>query len=92
MENMPIFNFSSTEYTGRSASTETAATPPAPPVLRQVPFPSKEIALLLIEIYFSRLYNASLLFHKQTLLSDLDSRSIPDFIFLSIFALASMYV
>lgn len=61
-------------------------------VLRRTVLPSPEVAILLFEIYFSRLYNASLLFHKKSLLSDYAANRVPDFVALSVFALASMYV
>lgn len=55
-------------------------------------WPSPEVAVLLFEVYFSRLYNASLLFHKETFLSEYAANRIPDFVALSIFTLASMHV
>ncbi|KAF8849285.1 hypothetical protein BDZ45DRAFT_238620 [Acephala macrosclerotiorum] len=69
-----------------------ASTPPLNAVLRRTTLPSSEVAIFLIEIFFSRLYNASLLFHKATFLSDYHANKVPDFVALSIYALASIYV
>lgn len=54
--------------------------------------PSLEVATFLFEIYFLRLYNATLLFHKETFLSDYAANKVPDFVSLSIFALASIFI
>jgi Fungal specific transcription factor domain len=48
--------------------------------------------MFLIEIYFSRVYNASLLFHKPRFLYDWATNTVPDFVSLSMFALASIYL
>ncbi|KAL5315282.1 hypothetical protein ACEPPN_016149 [Leptodophora sp. 'Broadleaf-Isolate-01'] len=69
-----------------------ASTPPINAVLRRTTLPSPEVALFLIDIFFSRLYNASLLFHKATFLSDYHANKVPDFVALSIFALASIFL
>jgi hypothetical protein len=61
-------------------------------VLLQASFPSKELALALIDAYFDYLYNATLLFHKKTLISDYLAGKVPDCVALSIFALAATYV
>lgn len=53
--------------------------------------PSSEVAMFLIEIYFARLYNAHLLFHKETFVADFVANRVPDFVALGIFASASMY-
>ena len=66
--------------------------PPLQATLGRVTLPSSEVAIFLIEIYFSRVYNAHLIFHKKTFLSDYAANRVPDFVALSIFALASMYV
>jgi hypothetical protein len=60
--------------------------------LLRTSLPSYEVAIFLIEIYFSRVYNANLLFHKRSFLSDLAVNRVPGFVALSVFALASMYV
>jgi hypothetical protein len=65
-------------------------THPLQTILQRTTFPSSEVAVFLFEIYFSRLYNASLLFHKEKFLSEYTAGSVPDFVTLSIFALASM--
>jgi hypothetical protein len=66
-----------------------SSTPPSHPI-RKTLLQSREVALFLFEIYFSRLYNASLLYHKETLLLDYRDGRMPEFVSLSIFALASM--
>ena len=48
--------------------------------------------MFLIEIYFARLYNAHLLFHKETIVADFVSKRVPDFVSLAIFASATMHV
>ncbi|CZR66494.1 uncharacterized protein PAC_16395 [Phialocephala subalpina] len=68
------------------------ATPLVQGILQRTTLPSSEVAVFLFEIYFSRLYNASLLFHKKTFLSEYAAGSIPDFVALSIFALASIFL
>lgn len=52
--------------------------------------PSPQVAAFLFEIYFSRLYHASLLFHKRGFLADYAARKVSDFVAFSIFALATM--
>lgn len=54
--------------------------------------PSSEIAMFLIEVYFSRIYNATLLYHKPRFISDWISGRLPSFIALSIFASASIFL
>jgi hypothetical protein len=49
------------------------------------------MALLLIEIYFCRHWNAELMIHKPSFTSDHLDNKVPDFVSLSIFALASKY-
>jgi hypothetical protein len=49
------------------------------------------MALLLIGIYFSRHWNAELMIHKPSFTSDYLDNKVPDFVSLSIFALASKY-
>jgi hypothetical protein len=66
--------------------------PPLQASLKSAPLPTPEVARILIDIYFSHLYNASLLFHKPTFLSDYAANKVPDFIILSIFALGSLLV
>lgn len=54
--------------------------------------PPRAIGLSLLEIYFDRVYNASLLFYKPALFSDYLDDKLPSFLLRSIFALASLYV
>jgi hypothetical protein len=51
-----------------------------------------EVALFLIERYFSHHWNATLMFHKQNFTSDYLHSKIPGFLLLSIFAIASKYM
>ncbi|OQV05672.1 Fungal specific transcription factor domain-containing protein isoform 2 [Cladophialophora immunda] len=55
-------------------------------------FPSSEMAMFLIEVYFSRAYNATLLYHKERFVSHWIRRRLPSFIALSIFATASIFL
>jgi hypothetical protein len=48
--------------------------------------------MFLIEVYFSRAYNAGLLYHKQRFLSAWTEGSLPAFISLSVFAAASIFL
>jgi hypothetical protein len=68
------------------------STPPLQTALKRTNMPSAEVAMFLIEIFFARLYNAHLLYHKETLVADFAANRVPDFIALAIFASASMYV
>lgn len=82
----------STSETGRRSSAEKSPFPTLPSaVLLQVSFPSKELALELIDTYFDHVYNATLLFHRQTLISDYLAGKVPGCVALSIFALAAKY-
>ena len=58
--------------------------------LLPVTFPPEELALTLIDIYFSHQYNSTLLFHKQTLARDYLAGKVPDYVALSVFALGAM--
>jgi hypothetical protein len=68
------------------------STPPLQTALKRTNMPSSEVAMFLIDIYFARMYNAHLLFHKETFISDFTANKVPDFIALAIFASASVYV
>jgi hypothetical protein len=57
---------------------------------KPIPVPSPEVARLLIEMYFTRVYNATLLFHKETFLSEYAANKLPNFVTHAVFALASM--
>ena len=56
------------------------------------PLPPRAIGLALLEIYFSRVYNASLLFHKRIILQEYLRGKLPGFLVKAIFALATLYV
>jgi hypothetical protein len=58
---------------------------------QEAAIPPTDVALFIIEIYFSHVSNAALMFHKPTFNSDYVNNKVPDFLSLSIFALASMY-
>jgi hypothetical protein len=78
------------QHRRQSGSEDQLPNSPLQPKLRKTTFPSSEVTAFLFEIYFSRLYNASLLFHKEKFLSDYAAGSVPDFVALSMFALGSM--
>lgn len=52
--------------------------------------PSRAVGLSLLEIYFSRIYNASLLFFKPVLFQEYIEGKLPDHLLKGIFALASL--
>jgi hypothetical protein len=56
------------------------------------PLPPRAIGLALLEIYFSRVYNASFLFHKRIVFQEYLTEKLPDFLVKAIFALATLYV
>lgn len=56
------------------------------------PLPPRAIGLALLEIYFSRVYNASLLFHKRIVFQEYLRGKLPGFLVKAIFALATLYV
>jgi len=86
------FMKTSTSETGRRSCAEKSPFPTLhSAVLLQVSFPSKELALELIDTYFDHVYNATLLFHRQSLISDYLAGKVPDCVALSIFALAAKY-
>lgn len=53
-------------------------------------FPEFEIGSLLIEVYFSRMWTASLLFDYRSIVEAYRAATIPEHILLSIFAVASL--
>jgi hypothetical protein len=77
---------------GQSPHNEYQVSSPLHTALKRTNMPSSEVAMFLIEIYFARLYNAHLLFHKESFLADFAAHKVPDFVALGIFASASMYV
>ena len=81
------------EYGGQSVHEDyQVTTPPLQTALKKTNMPSSEVAMFLIEIYFARMYNAHLLFHKETFIAEFLAKKVPDFIALAIFASASVYV
>lgn len=62
------------------------------PTLQETESLSPGMALILIGIYFSRHWNAELMIHKPSFTSDYLHNKVPDFVSLSIFALASNFL
>ena len=69
------------------------------PVRRELPFdfhqpplPSRVIGLSFLEVYFTRIYNASLLFYKPFLFQNYLNGKLPDVLLKAIFALSTLYV
>ena len=58
----------------------------------QPPLPSRAIGLSLLEVYFTRIYNASLLFYKPLLFQNYLDGKLPDVLLKTIFALSTLYV
>lgn len=58
----------------------------------QLPLPPRALGLSLLEIYFSRIYNASLLFCKPVLFQQYLDGKLPRVLLKGIFALATLYV
>jgi len=77
-----------TDFQGRQTSSHVAGPDSA---LQETATLSPKMALLLIEIYFSRHWNAELMIHKASFIYDYLLNKVPDFLSLSIFALASKY-
>lgn len=54
--------------------------------------PSTEVGLLLLEIYFKRIYNSTLLFHKSLAFQLYMQHEIPDYLLRAIFAHAAIFL
>ena len=54
--------------------------------------PSTEVGLMLLEVYFKRVYNATLLFHKAILFDHYKQNDIPDYLLRAIFAHAAVFL
>jgi hypothetical protein len=54
--------------------------------------PSTEVGLLLMEVYFKRIYNATLLFHKNIAFQVYMQDGIPDYLLRAIFAHAAIFL
>jgi hypothetical protein len=54
--------------------------------------PSTEVGLLLLEVYFKRIYNATLLFHKTIAFQLYMQNGIPDYLLRAIFAHAAVFL
>lgn len=59
---------------------------------KQPPLPPTALGLSLLEIYFARIYNASLLFHKPVLFQEYLEGKIHGALLRALFALATLYV
>lgn len=77
----------------RHASVGTANEPDftlSSPRRLRIKLPEFEIGLLLIEVYFSRVWTSSLLFDYRSIVEDYRAAVVPEHILLSIFAVASL--
>lgn len=54
--------------------------------------PPTEVGLLLLEVYFKRIYNATLLFHKSIAFQLYMQNDIPDYLLRAIFAQAAIFL
>jgi hypothetical protein len=54
--------------------------------------PTTEVGLLLLEVYFKRIYNATLLFHKPIAFQLYMQNGIPDYLLRAIFAHAAVFL
>jgi hypothetical protein len=54
--------------------------------------PSTEVGLLLLEVYFKRIYNSTLLFHKHMVFQVYMQNGIPDYLLRAIFAHAAIFL
>jgi len=54
--------------------------------------PSTEVGLLLLEVYFKRVYNATILFHKIVTFEKYRSNSLPGYLLRAIFAHAATFL
>ncbi len=67
-----------------------AVAPPSSFDLQQPPLPPTALGLSLLEIYFARIYNASLLFYKPLLFQQYLEGNIHDTLLRALFALATL--
>jgi hypothetical protein len=58
----------------------------------QAELPSTEVGLLLLEVYFKRIYNATLLFHRNIAFQVYMQNGIPDYLLRAIFAHAAIFL
>lgn len=71
--------------------TSSFTTEPAP-TSDQPPLPPTALGLSLLEIYFSRVYNASLMFYKPVLFQQYLAGELHGALLKALFALATLYV
>jgi hypothetical protein len=75
----------------KHADCETTTNPtPFIPIPLRTKLPELEIGLLLIEVYFSRIWTATLLFDHRSFIKDYRASKVPEHVLLSIFALATL--
>lgn len=67
------------------------ATKPAP-ITDQAPLPPTALGLSLLELYFTRIYNASLMFHKPVLFQQYLEQKLHGVLLRALLALATLYV
>ena len=53
---------------------------------------SRTLRQFLIDVYFTHMYNAWLLFHRPTLTADVEAGLVPAHVLVSIYATATMFV
>jgi hypothetical protein len=91
----PSFKSTTTAKRQRVAARGTLAEePPAPTPNKagSAELPTTEVGLLLLEVYFKRIYNATLLFHKPIAFQLYMQNGIPDFLLRAIFAHAAVFM
>ncbi|KAG9237163.1 hypothetical protein BJ875DRAFT_481590 [Amylocarpus encephaloides] len=64
----------------------------SPPTTQMTTYPNAEVADFLIDLFFSHQIAGDLLFHKKSFKRDLGEKKIPDFVLLSVFAAATIYL
>lgn len=70
----------------------TTADPKAEETDEAAKLPPTEVGLLLLEVYFKRVYNATLLFHKNIAFQLYLQNDIPDYLLRAIFAQAALFL
>jgi hypothetical protein len=80
------------DHNGSALISDTFVSQGCQPETELIAAPSDELVMFLVEVYFSRVYNAALLFHKPRFLFELANNAVPQFILLSMFALASVFL
>ena len=76
-------------YTNANCATTISSSLTGPRRLKSK-LPELEIGLLLIEVYFSRVWTAALLFDHRSFVEDYRAANVPEHVLLCVFALASL--